>query len=137
MAAGSASPQPQIPKVTAAKSCIECSEKTPIFGMAGDTRTSWCKGCSTKHPGAIDLIHKMCEDCKLTRPVFGLLEKKGRWCKVCAKQHPGAVDVVNKKCEDCRLKHPGFGLVGENKRRWCKGCAEPHGGISLDLRKKQ
>ena len=69
---------------------------------------------------AVDLLGKMCEDCNLKHPVFGLPgEKTRRWCASCAKQHPGAADLANKKCEDCKMTQPKYGLPGERKGSWC------------------
>jgi hypothetical protein len=81
----------------------------------------------------VDVVNKMCEDCKLKQPNFGLVGGKRQWCSGCAKAHDGAVDVVSKMCEDCKLKHPKFGLVAEGKKRWCFGCAKAHDG-AVDFR---
>ena len=54
---------------------------------------------------------RMCEDCALTQPRFGLpAEGRERWCSRCAKAHAGARDIASRRCEDCKLKRPTFGL---------------------------
>ena len=62
---------------------------------------------------------RMCEDCALGQPRFGLPAEGGRrrWCGGCAKAHAGARDVVSRRCEDCALKVPSFGLPAEGRMR--------------------
>ena len=35
----------------------------------------WWKSCAKKHPGAVDVVHKMCEDCK---------EMRANWPRACS-----------------------------------------------------
>jgi hypothetical protein len=80
---------------------------------------------------------KLCEDCGLKRPSFGLrAERKARWCGGCAKGRPGATGVLNAKCEDCKTKQPNYGLPAEGKKRWCSGCAKAHLGAAITGRKR-
>ena len=47
---------------------------------------------------AVDVRSKMCEDCGVKQPSFGLPpELTKRWCSGCAKGHTGAVNVRSKK----------------------------------------
>jgi hypothetical protein len=79
-------------------------------------------------------IRKMCEDCAVKQPAFGLPpDRTKRWCSGCAKGHAGAVDFKNKTCEDCAVKQPAFGLPPDRTRRWCSGCAKGHAG-AVDAR---
>ena len=86
----------------------------------------------------MNVKHKKCEGCQLTRPHFGLpAEGKVRWCAGCAKAHAGAVDVGNKMCEGCGLKRSNFGLLADGKKkRWCSGCAKAHAGVVDVVSKK-
>ena len=63
----------------------------------GEERRRWCSGCAKRHTGAKDFKNerrKMCEDCQLKNPSFGLpAEGKRRWCSGCAKGHAGAVNL--------------------------------------------
>ena len=51
-----------------------------------------------QHPGAVDVVNKKCEDCRLKHPGFGLVgENKRRWCKGCAEPHGGISLNLRKK----------------------------------------
>ena len=83
----------------------------PASGMAKEAGVG-----PTKRKGR----HKMCEDCSMKQPSFGLpAEGKVRWCGGCAKAHAGVVNVNarNKKCEDCSLKQSTFGIPVEGKKK--------------------
>jgi hypothetical protein len=137
--------------------CERCGVKAPRFGLPkadgaagaaeplkhGD-RTKlarWCTGCAKEQPGAVNVIAKKCEDCKLKLPSFGLPSDKAkgkartsgaRWCSACAKGHAGAENLVARRCEDCQLKRSSHGLPSEGvtpgTARWCAGCAKGHAG---------
>ena len=83
------------------------------------------------------LSSRLCEDCDLKQPSFGMVdERKRRWCSGCAKAHVGAVHLrPDRKCEDCGLKVPWFGMEAEpTKHRWCSRCAKAHAGaVNLAL----
>ena len=40
------------------KRCEECKNKQPSYGMPADNKQRWCQPCSTKHPGAVNLVGK-------------------------------------------------------------------------------
>jgi hypothetical protein len=80
--------------------------------------------------GAVDVVHKKCEDCGFNRPSVGLATKgKIRWCAGCAKAHVGAVDVANKMCDDCTHWRASFGLPAEGDMRWCVSYARAYEGV--------
>ena len=83
-------------------------------------------------------VRRLCEDCALTQPRFGLpAEGRERWCSGCAKAHAGAQNMRSRlKCEDCVLKQPSFGLPAEGRTRWCGGCAKAHAG-ARDMRSRR
>jgi hypothetical protein len=101
------------------KKCESCLAKRANFGLPDEGTRRWCGGCAKEWPGAIDVVHKKCDDCKSKLPSFGLINttepkcRQPRWCSGCARRHPGAVDLGNKKCEDCGLRAPKFGLPNE------------------------
>jgi hypothetical protein len=86
---------------------------------------------------AVDVRSKMCEDCGVKQPSFGLLSERTKpWCSGCAKGHAGVVDARSKMCEGCGVKQPSFGLPPELTKRWCSGCAKGHTG-AVNVRSKK
>ena len=58
--------------------------------MADQMKRRWCAACAKPHGGVS--VQKKCEDCKQTRPSWGMPdERKTRWCAGCGKKVDGAI----------------------------------------------
>ena len=84
--------------------CEKCGQKWATFGLPSSNvkkRRRWCQSCAKHIAGAVDVTHKMCEDCSVKQASFGFESK--RWCHGCAKSHAGATRVCAKSARGQRF----------------------------------
>ena len=77
--------------------CRKCKLKNACYALLSDLKNKYCYGC--KSSDMVDIVHKKCVVCKITRPTFGLKGQKATHCDKCSP--PGMVDVNHKLCITC------------------------------------
>ena len=45
--------------------CETCKLKRRTFGLPSGRKPRWCSGCAKGHAGAVEVVDKKCEDCKI------------------------------------------------------------------------
>ena len=57
--------------------CEDCGLKGSSYGlaagegMAASSSARWCAQCGKQHPGAVDVMSRKCETCKLKQANYG------------------------------------------------------------------
>jgi hypothetical protein len=105
------------------KKCINCKDKTALYGIKDSNIKTYCKECSNKlNLEVFDLHHKKCILCNIKTALYNNKNDIPMYCNDC--KDTNMILIYKKKCEKCNDITPVYNYPQFKKGIFCQKCSE-------------